>query len=163
VFPKQDNVQADEFGNALRGPLGIHQAVKRRYWFYGADYSLAAQMAYLKRMKKITEQQMAGFVRGLQMPPEFMRAPTIEVSSYRSFPNASCREFRILDHVSAKRKAARNCWTRCPSCALQGRDRSGDNLAISITDPRKYKCWAGCTKEMIRAALGCPIRRATAR
>ena len=23
---------------------------------------------------------------------------------------------------------------------------------------RFYKCWAGCTKEMIRAALGCPIR-----
>ena len=35
---------------------------------------------------------------------------------------------------------------------------SGDNLAILIEDPRFYKCWAGCSKEMIRAALGCPIR-----
>src|SRR5664280_1062072 len=28
---------------------------------------------------------------------------------------------------------------------------------ILIEDARFYKCWAGCTKEMIRAALGCPI------
>jgi hypothetical protein len=47
--------------------------------------------------------------------------------------------------------------TRCPSCAEAGQDRSGDNLAISIEDPRKYICWAGCTKEMIRQAVGCPI------
>jgi hypothetical protein len=46
--------------------------------------------------------------------------------------------------------------TRCPSCAELGNDRSGDNLAILIRDPRFYKCWAGCAKEMIRAALGCP-------
>ncbi len=47
--------------------------------------------------------------------------------------------------------------TRCPSCAAQGNDRSGDNLAISVEEPRKYCCWAGCTKEMIRAAVGRPI------
>ncbi|HEX5481850.1 MAG TPA: hypothetical protein VFZ08_04415 [Terriglobia bacterium] len=27
-----------------------------------------------------------------------------------------------------------------------------------VDDPRFYQCWAGCTKEMIREALGCPIR-----
>ena len=37
-----------------------------------------------------------------------------------------------------------------------GRDRSGDSLAISIDEPRKYMCWAGCSKEMIRAAPGFP-------
>src|SRR5260370_39673797 len=68
------------------------------------------------------------------------------------------REFRILDYVTAKRRSGRNYWTRCPSCAHQARDKGGDNLAICIADPRKYKCWAGCTKEMIREALGCPIR-----
>jgi hypothetical protein len=45
---------------------------------------------------------------------------------------------------------------RCPSCAEEGHDRSGDNLSISIEDPRKYICWAGCTRDMIRAAVGCP-------
>jgi hypothetical protein len=38
-----------------------------------------------------------------------------------------------------------------------GRNKSGDSLAISIDEPRKYECWAGCSKEMIRAALGFPI------
>jgi hypothetical protein len=70
---------------------------------------------------------------------------------------ASRQEFRILDHVGHARKVGRNYVTRCPSCADAGRDRAGDNLAISIGDPRKYICWAGCTKEMIRRALGHPI------
>ena len=43
----------------------------------------------------------------------------------------------------------------CPSCAEEGHDRSGDNLSISIQDPRKYICWASCTRDMIRAAMGC--------
>ena len=67
-------------------------------------------------------------------------------------------DFRILAHVGAVRKVGRNYITRCPSCADCGHDRVGDNLAILIEDPRFYKCWAGCTKEMIRAALGRPIR-----
>ena len=43
VFPRQDQLGPDEFGNAIRGPLGIHRATERRYWFYGADYRLDAQ------------------------------------------------------------------------------------------------------------------------
>jgi hypothetical protein len=68
-------------------------------------------------------------------------------------------EFRILDYVRAVRKDSRNWWARCPACATAGRDRSGDNLAIQIKDSRFYKCWAGCTKEEIRASLGQPIRK----
>jgi hypothetical protein len=26
-----------------------------------------------------------------------------------------------------------------------------------VAEPRMYHCWAGCSKEMIRAALGCPV------
>ena len=65
--------------------------------------------------------------------------------------------FRILDHIEARRRVGRNWVTQCPSCAAAGRDRSKDNLAISVEEPRKYLCWAGCTKEQIRAALGAPI------
>ena len=61
------------------------------------------------------------------------------------------------DHLQVRRKTGRNWITRCPSCAAAGRDKSGDNLAISVDEPQKYICWAGCSKEMIRAALGCPI------
>ena len=65
--------------------------------------------------------------------------------------------FRILDYVSVHRQRSGNWWTQCPSCAERGCDRARDNLAISVANPRYYKCWAGCSKEMIRAALGCPI------
>ena len=40
VFPKHDAIGAGEFGNAIRGPLGIHRGANRRFWFYGADYTL---------------------------------------------------------------------------------------------------------------------------
>ncbi len=66
--------------------------------------------------------------------------------------------FCILDHVGKTRIVGKNHVARCPSCAQVGHDRSGDNLAVLVSDPRFYQCWAGCTKEMIRAALGHPIR-----
>jgi hypothetical protein len=154
VFPRQDELGPDEFGNAIRGPLGTHRAVKRQYWFYGADYKLDAQLDYLERMKKITEAEMRLFVEGKEMPEEFRPRPQVVLPPF----DPARREFRILDHVRTVCKRSGNYWARCPSCAEHGRDRSGDNLAISVSDPRKYKCWAGCTKEMIRAALGHPIR-----
>ena len=154
IFPRQDRIEPDEFGNAIRGPLGVHRASARRYWFYGADYDLEAQLEYLERLRKITEADMSRFIDGLEMPEEFRPKPKIELPPY----DPTRREFRILDHVRSTRKRSGNYWTQCPSCAEQGRDHGGDNLAISVADPRKYKCWAGCTKEMIRAALGQPIR-----
>lgn len=137
-------------GNAIRGPLGVHQAVRKRYWFYGAEYRLEAQLDYLERLRKIREDELARFVAGLEMPVQFRPKPRIELPPY----DPSRQEFRILDHVRPARTLSGNYWARCPSCAQQGRDQSGDNLPISIADPRKYRCWAGCIKEMIRAALG---------
>jgi hypothetical protein len=154
IFPRQDQLGPAEFGNAIRGPLGVHRASGRRYWFYGADYSLKAQLGYLKCLRKITEPEMERFISGLEMPEEFRPKPKIELPPY----DPTRREFRILDHVRPTGRRSGNYWTQCPSCAQQGRDHGGDNLAISVLDPRKYKCWAGCAKEMIRAALGHPIR-----
>ncbi len=154
VFPRQDELGPDQFGNAIRGPLGIHRATGRRYWFYGADYRLEAQLDYLERLRKITETEMGRFIDGLEMPEEFRPKPRVELPPC----DPTRPQFRILDHVRPTCRRGGNYWVRCPSCADHGRDRSGDNLAISVSDPRKYKCWAGCTKEMIRAALGHPIR-----
>jgi hypothetical protein len=158
VFPRQDSLGAEEFGNGIRGPLGIHRATGKRYWFYGADYRIEAQLRYLERLSKITESEIQKFVAGLEMPPEFQPKPKIELPPYD--PNR--REFRILDYVRPRHKRSRNYWAQCPSCAGLGHDRGEDNLAISVSDPRKYKCWAGCSKEMIRAALGQPIRNGKA-
>jgi hypothetical protein len=157
VFPKHDELREGEFGNAIRGPLGIHRCANRRYWFYGADYDLEKQIAYLNQVQKLSEDQLRIFIAGKTMPPEFDRK-RISTDPFVSSVHASGREFQILDHVGKVRKAGRNYVTQCPSCAEAGQDRSGDNLAISVDDPRKYICWAGCTKEMIRRALRCPIR-----
>jgi hypothetical protein len=153
VFPRQDELRPEQFGNAIRGPLGIHRAAHKRYWFYGADYKIEAQLNYLERIKRITETEMQHFIAGLDMPEEFRPRPKIELPPF----DPKRREFRILDFVPAKRRRSGNYWTRCPACAAQGKDKAGDNLAISVADPRKYKCWAGCTREMIRSALGKPI------
>lgn len=157
IFPKQNKVLADEFGNAIRGPLGIHRSSAKRYWFYGADYTLEEQISYLTRLRRITEDELCEFVSGVSVPEAPLVPPTLRRTC--SAPATGLRkEFSILEHFpEKKRRSGRNYFARCPSCAQSGRDKSGDNLAICIADPRKYKCWAGCTKEEIRKALGCPI------
>ena len=158
VFPKHDAIGAGEFGNAIRGPLGVHRGANRRFWFYGANYTLDDQIAYLNSLRKVTEEGLRRFIVGKERPePDFAPRSKTDISREPRKRNGQL-EFRILEHVGAVRKVGRNYVTRCPSCADSGHDRSGDNLAILIEDPRFYKCWAGCDKEMIRAALGCPIR-----
>jgi len=160
IFPKQDTVAAHEFGNAIRGPLGVHRGAREsrgwRYWFYGADYRLGDQLAYLQRLGKVTEEHLKRMIAEKEIPAELQRqARRPEIPKYlESRPG----EFRILDYVEVRRQVGRNWVARCPSCAAQGRDRSRDNLAIAVEEPRKYICWAGCTKEMIREALGRPVR-----
>jgi hypothetical protein len=163
IFPKHDLIEPGGFGNAIRGPLGIHRGASRRFWFYGADYTVEAQIMYLNRLRKLTEQELQAFIAGKDGPKQD-NAPRSRIgeSTFRR-AGAGRSEFRILEHVGPVRKVGRNYVTRCPSCAEAGHDRSGDNLAILIDDPRFYQCWAGCPKEAIRSALGCPIRMAESR
>jgi hypothetical protein len=158
VFPKHDAIGASEFGNAIRGPLGIHRGANRRFWFYGANYTLEDQIAYLNGLRKVTEDELQKYVAGKERPAAVASPAPVRNSLPHRRRERGGSDFCILAHVGAVRKVRRNYITRCPSCAGSGRDRSGDNLAILIEDPRFYKCWAGCTKEMIRAALGRPIR-----
>ena len=55
-----DAIGSGEFGNAIRGPLGIHRGANRRFWFYGADYTLEDQIAYLNGLRKVTEEGCEG-------------------------------------------------------------------------------------------------------
>ena len=150
LFPKQDAVDEGQFGNAIRGPLGIHRAANRRYWFYGAPYELEAQMAYLRDMRRVSGQQMRSLIATVpdDPPPEAPRRIAFKTDG---------PQFVILEHIKTRRRMGRNWIAQCPSCAAAGRDRCKDNLAISVEEPWKYICWAGCTKEQIRAALGAPI------
>ena len=155
VFPRQDQLAEGEFGSAIRAPLGVHRGAGKRYWFYHADYTLEAQFRYLAGLERVSESALRNIINGMRVPEQFAPAPSKPAVS-QSY-GWSGAEFRILDYVEIGRKSGRNYWARCPSCASAGHDTSGDNLAISIDEPQKYKCWAGCTKEMIRAALGRPI------
>ena len=156
VFPKHDSIATGAFGNAIRGPLGIHRGAGRRFWFYGADYTLEAQIEYLKRLKKLSEEELAQFTAGKDLSAEIRRAAP--QASKVIHQGTRCKaSFCILDYVGKTRIVGKNYVTRCPSCAQAGRDRGGDNLAILVSDSRFYLCWAGCSKEMIRAAIGHPI------
>lgn len=157
VFPKHDEIQDGAFGNAVRGPLGIHRGAKRRFWFYGADYTLEAQIAFLTRIRKLTEEELDRFTAGKELPPNVAKTRSETEPLKAPESRGSKRGFWILDHVTQMRVVGRNYVARCPSCALAGRDRGRDNLAILVSNPRFYQCWAGCSREMIRAALGCPL------
>jgi hypothetical protein len=153
IFPKHDTLKPGRYGNAIRGPLGIHRGASQRFWFDGADEDFESQMRYLNSLPKMTGDQLARLIAGKAIPPQLI-PPKSEPVIWK--PSGGS-EFRILDHINTKvRTVGHNNITRCPSCAEEGHDRSGDNLSISIEDPRKYICWAGCTSDMIRAALGCP-------
>jgi len=155
VFPKHDALKPGRYGNAIRGPLGIHRGAARRFWFDGADEDLEKQMCYLNSLPKMTGDQLARLIAGKAIPPQLLSPESKAEPAMRRHTGGP--EFRILDHINTKlRTVGHNNITRCPSCAEEGHDRSGDNLSISIEDPRKYICWAGCTRDMIRAAVGCP-------
>ena len=156
LFPKQDSVGDGQFGNAIRGPLGVHRAADRRYWFYGAAYELEAQMTYLRTLRRVTEGRLKELIANL---PE---ARSTEPRTLREF-KPDRPHFAILDHIETKHRVGRNWIAQCPSCAAAGRDRGKDNLAVSVEEPWKYLCWAGCTREQIRAALGAPVPVATGR
>ena len=158
IFPRQDSVEPDEFGNAIRGPLGVHRgAGGKRFWFYDAAPGVDAQLRFLESLEKLTAERLSTLVTGLTMPEALRPRPAIPLPPY----DPTRREFHILHHVAKGRRSGKDYRTKCPSCALAGRDKNNDNLAVNIADPRKYRCWAGCTKEEIRAAVGCPIRRFT--
>ena len=153
IFPKHDALKPGRYGNAIRGPLGIHRGAAQRFWFDGAAEDIEAQMRYLNSLSKLTREQLARLIARKTMPPQLASPepkPKLNGTRYRG-------GFRILDHISTGlRTVGHNTVTRCPSCAEEGHDTSGDNLSVSIEDPRKYICWAGCTSDMIRAAVGWP-------
>ena len=154
IFPKHDSLRQGQFGNAIRGPLGIHRMTGKRYWFYGANYGIEEQLQYLSDLPKVQRERLQQFAEGaaaIRLRKEETPQPK------RPFRITNDSIFRILDYVKILRTDARNHWTQCPSCAAGGRDTSHDNLAISVEEPLKYRCWAGCSKEEIRAALGQPI------
>jgi hypothetical protein len=158
VFPRQDALQPGEFGNAIRGPLGIHRANQVRYWFEDAAPTLDAQLELLRDVKRVTWKELDSLTKGMSSIPDVVTPkPFVDLSAR----GGKDRGFRILSYVRPVRRSGRNYVAQCPSCAQRGEDRHETHLSISVAEPRMYRCWAGCTKEMIRSALGCPILPST--
>ncbi len=44
IFPKHDALKPGRYGNAIRGPLGIHRGAAKRFWFAGAGEDLERQL-----------------------------------------------------------------------------------------------------------------------
>ena len=101
VFPKHDAIGAGEFGNAIRGPLGIHRGANRRFWFYGADYTLEDQIAYLNRLRKVTEEELRRFIAGKEKPELDSSPRPQRVTSTERIPGNGRSEFRILEHIGS--------------------------------------------------------------
>jgi hypothetical protein len=156
IFPKHDALKLGRYGNAIRGPLGIHRGAGRRFWFDRAAQDIEAQMRYVNSLSKLTREHVARLIAGKAMPAQL--APPASKCEQKMTRHLVGQGFQILDRIKTPlHVVGHNKVTRCPSCAEDGQDRSGDNLSISIENPRKYICWAGCTREMIRAALGCLV------
>jgi hypothetical protein len=108
-------------------------------------------MEYLRSLRRVSESQLKALIGELQSEPE----PGTRRPSYSGSARAF---FQILNYIEERHQVGRNWVAQCPSCAAVGHDRARDNLSVSIEEPWKYLCWAGCTKEQIRAALGRPVR-----
>jgi hypothetical protein len=156
VFPRQSELQPGEFGNAIRGPLGIHRASVLRYWFESAEPDLDAQFQLLRQVGRVTREHLEALTAGTEpIPDRVPPKPWIQLSAV----GGRNQGFQILSHVPNAKLSGRSYIAPCPSCAQRGEDRRGAHLSISVAEPRMYHCWAGCTKEEIREALGQPIRR----
>jgi hypothetical protein len=72
VFPKQDALKPGRYGNAIRGPLGIHRGAAQRFWFEGPDEDLEQQMRYLSSLPKMTSEQLARLIAGRAIPSQLI-------------------------------------------------------------------------------------------
>ena len=87
VFPRQDRLEDGELGNAIRAPIGVHRKTNRRYWFYEAEPTPEAQLAYLDGLKKLTEAELRTFIEGMSLPEAYrpvVAAPYIPPSLPRN-------------------------------------------------------------------------------
>src|SRR3974390_3921982 len=114
--------------------MGIHRGANRRFWFYGADYTVEAQIAYLNRLRKVTEEELRRFIAGKERPEPDPALPPKRDISRESRKGNGRPEFRILEHVGPVRKVGRNYIASCSSFADRGHARRGGNLALPIED-----------------------------
>jgi hypothetical protein len=68
IFPKQDRLEEGFFGNAIRGPLGVHRATSSRYWFDCASSKMPAQFDLIRNARRLTLAELEAWTEGITMP-----------------------------------------------------------------------------------------------
>jgi hypothetical protein len=79
MFPKHDLIEPGGFGNAIRGPLGIHRGATWRFLVLGRRLWVEAQIAYLNGLRKFTEHELQAFIAGKDGPNQD-NAPRSKIS-----------------------------------------------------------------------------------
>lgn len=151
-FPKQAQAQ---FGNALRGPLGVNlkpEANGAIGWFDGPPKEVGAQLEWLAVQPLTSSAKITAMVKKL-------RAEDAERERYKFVPilparqSASTKELlSLLElarlHGQNLKQVSKGHTTRCPACAAAGCDRKGNNLFIGESG---FSCQRGCdTKSIYR-------------
>jgi len=155
-IPRQDRLEDGELGNAIRAPIGVHRKTNRRYWFYEAEPSPEAQLAYLDGLKKLSESELRTFIEGMSLPKH-----TGQLSRRRTFRPSLPRNTGVPNPGLCSHHAQGQPKLVGKVSLLRGvgRDRSGDNLAIQIKNPRYYKCWPAARKRRFGQRLDSPYPR----
>ena len=145
----------------VRGPLGVHrkpEAENMRGWFEGVDRDLRTQLIWLKQLKPDAASRIENIVQALRLSDQ--QATRNTESSGANVRSSIANRVPILDLVPSElRHWNGHEWVaRCPVCANEMHDRSGDNLRISA-DGSKFCCVYGgpaavhSAQQIIRALL----------
>jgi hypothetical protein len=156
IFPKQEVLEAGQVGNGVRAPMGIHRKVKERFWFRDAARDLASQFSYLRSLPRLTREKLDLLIEGMTMPEDMLPPKPPPPVIYD--PADKFNQFDIRRYVTITKTLTKSgVMVQCPSCKSQGRDRSRNNLHVSIMagkpTPAIY-CHAGCSFRDIQAACG---------
>lgn len=133
VFPKQERIEKDQYGNGVRAPLGIHRKVKERFWFRDAAADLQSQFSYLRALPRLTRSKLEELTAGMTMPEDLIFKPA--TAPVLTTTASMFDKFDITRYTPAPRRynsSKKDYFTQCPCCASVGRDNGGDNLHVTL-------------------------------
>ena len=110
IFPKQDRLEEGFFGNAIRGPLGVHRATSNRYWFDRVSSNMRAQFDLIRNARRLTLAELEARTVGITMPsvdeppppvPAYIPSVGFRTSCIRHNPTRNHPQERQPKHVGA--------------------------------------------------------------
>lgn len=138
----------------IRLPLGIHRkagAGNARGWFRDTDQEVLTQLRWL-------EQQPLDTADGVSRLSTHYQSELVKQGFYRRAKKpkhfnqfSEACDINILNLLPEYRRLGKEYAAPCPLCRLEGRDKHGDNLRISL-DGCKVNCVLGGPGKLHRTA-----------